>query len=1138
MQALTLVWFSLAETNIALPSTPVDLLVELLPGHVVVDTQRPRFSWRTGGASDGRGEGIISKAYQIQVSQTNDFSSQTHLVWDSRRVDSNDTALVEFAGETLQSDTTYHWRVRWWADASPSATPSAWSSGGSFDTALLSQKDWNGAAFMRCAVERNCGYLRSDFVLPDDDAVVRARAFVAAMGWIEPHVNGQKIDNDNVLEPGWSQWDARMLYSVHDVTHLLRSGRQSRRQTQPRNDDCAADISGGGWKLVRHVPAGIHWHKATDKLSGTEEYGDAAGGALAKEPWSLRFDGKDFNEFLFATGDCQKWLVAKKSEVLDWYSDQPRQILKSSTNDQQYSARWYRRHGHAEDPWVSLEDHTAAIGNGNIVYGENLFGGAHAAKILPVHQGANVYIRKGAIPPPPPCVTSDALGGKVNTIGIVLGNGWPGHLGHSVAGKFFLRVTLRSGRVIIHGNQPKNWCGSPGPHQEDDIYNGETYDARREIPGWDLPGVDSEHWESVVSIDDETLRTSVMSLQLMRPIRGFHLIDPIATWQPTPDTWVADFGQNIAGWTRLQLPAGICTRGQSVTMRHAEYVSPDGTINQGNLRTAKATDVYICSGFAEPVAYEPKFTYHGFRYVQVTGLTRVTRLEGIVAARVVHSDVSFRGHTSHTVGSFLAGGEAAVMVNALMRACEWTQRDNLHSVATDCPQRDERQGWMADASVSSEGAIHYFWMHSFYSNWLRTMDDVQNVYEFEKDCKAGAWQDCNGTVADTVPHMPGLFGNRPADPSWGVARLIIYENTVNYYGDLGLAQHLYESSRRFVDWHLRAADVDASRVGLVTYHYYGDWLQPGRVASKEQISQMASSFNFLLGLRIMRDVASLLGKTQDSEHFNDELKRRRGSFHWHYFNRTTGTYADGSQAALVFALYIEAPPNATVRQQTFMQLLKAISDAGDHVSTGILSTKWLMELLSSYGRSDVAMKLLLQTEDPSWGFMLANNATTIWEHWNAIHNPSGNSMNSRNHPAFSSVGAWMYRWLGGLRLDGYGQGYRDVLIAPALVDHPGISSCSVSVMTSYGAISAAWLFEAGIKQLRINATFPDNTRGRVVPPTVAGASPFLIRRSDGKSSEVMWSYSALFPTAEVKVGSGTFEFVIEYRDETLELFHV
>ena len=508
-----------------------------------------------------------------------------------------------------------------------------------------------------------------EFTLPGNETIKHASAFVGGMGWIEAYLDGVKLGGDAVLEPGWSQWDARILYSSHDVTKVLTAS-----------------------------------HRAV-------------------------------------------------------------------------------------------------------------------------------------------------------ALGLVLGNGWPGHLGHTPTGKMLLRVTMQSGVVIKHATNARDWAGSAGPITSDDIYNGESYDSRLELPGWSLPGAAASGWDRVEAYADPTLKQSVMSAQLMQPIRAFQLVSARAHWSLGPNRTVLDFGQNLAGWLRLEWDGAggaTCANGTTITLRHAEYVNSTdhmgagGALEVANLRHAQATDTYVCDGRKGPFAYEPRFTYHGFRFAEVSGVAAVG---WTVSARVVHSDVSLTGHTSDTVGSFdVRGGPGAGLVNAIMRACEWTQRDNLHSVPTDCPQRDERQGWMADASVSSEAAMHYYWMPAFYESWLQSMRDVQAVVELEGDCWVASgphpWgHNCTGTVADTVPHMAGLFGKRPADPSWGVAYLLIYENMLRYYGDRRLATELYPGVAAYVDWQVNVAENSSS--GLVDFHYYGDWLQPGRVASSEIISRMSSAFNFL-----------------------------------------------------------------------------------------------------------------------------------------------------------------------------------------------------------------------------------------------------------------------------------------------------
>jgi alpha-L-rhamnosidase len=296
---------------------------------------------------------------------------------------------------------------------------------------------------------------------------------------------------------------------------------------------------------------------------------------------------------------------------------------------------------------------------------------------------------------------------------------------------------------------------------------------------------------------------------------------------------------------------------------------------------------------------------------------------------------------------------------------------------------------MADASVSSEGAMHYFYMAPFYASWLRTMRDVQRVVALEGDCKRGMpWgDDCNGTIADTTPHMPGLFGQRPADPSWGIAFAIVLENAFRYYGDRRLVVELYPSLAANVEWHMHLADTQSAS-GLYEWHYYGDWLQPGRVASDERISRMASAFNFLQAIRILARLARAIGYAEDAQKYETALGEKLDRFNAAFYSSSNGTYADGTQAALAFALYIGAPPSVRRTEQALTQLLARIAADG-HLNTGILSTKWLMEVLSTHGRTDVALALALRTDFPSWGFMLANNATTVWEHWNAFQNPSG-----------------------------------------------------------------------------------------------------------------------------------------------------
>jgi alpha-L-rhamnosidase len=577
--------------------------------------------------------------------------------------------------------------------------------------------------------------------------------------------------------------------------------------------------------------------------------------------------------------------------------------------------------------------------------------------------------------------------------------------------------------------------------------------------------------------------------------------------------------------------------------------------------------VYTCAGSFNPEIWEPKTTYHGFRFVQISGLpasmlAKIGKKGSGVAiqARVVHSDIYYptadpkRTSTADTPGSLTfkagpGGSSHAAMLNQLQSNVQWTQRDNLFSVPTDCDQRNERQGWMADASLSSEEAINSFWMAPLYSNWLRMMSDVQSVAATEGDCDihCPTFPNCTGTVTDTVPHVrsrvsfcmktalppyvhcntlilffslsplphqvKGLYGKRPADPSWGFAYPLIYDNVRRYYGDdAPVVVELYDGLKAYVEWELRAADAmeakNPTTNGLLTFHYYGDWLEPGRVPSQESVSQMSAAFNFIQSLRIQRDAAKALGRAKDYQKYLKLFASKAAAYQKHFFNTSRST-ADGGpaygpagsevQPTLVYPLWLgDAIADATLDAAVLAALMDDIVTAKrGHVATGIVASKWLMELLSERGASQLALDLLLQRSFPSWGYMISLNATTVWEHWEYMN---GDGMNSHNHPAFAAVGAWMYRYIGGLRLGGSahpaicgvpeerfaGGAFARSVFGPHVVDDARIAGVATKMTTIRGVMRSSWraVYDADhtITALEMNWTLPSNVIGELRMP--------------------------------------------------------
>jgi alpha-L-rhamnosidase len=715
-----------------------------------------------------------------------------------------------------------------------------------------------------------------------------------------------------------------------------------------------------------------------------------------------------------------------------------------------------------------------------------------------------------------PCTAYDVAPllapGTSNALGLVLGNGWWGHLGHRATASALLSIELAAGERLYIGTDAGSWRGSAGPIVADDIYDGEAYEMQREIPGWSLGAFNLSAWDATAQVGamEPLLQEAARSWQAVQPVvaRRNSTIAARTVTRPSPAQYVVDFGVNSAGWTRLLLPGG-CPAGASVALRHAEVLFPDGTIDQGNYRTAKATDTLLCDGRAQPYEYEPRFTYRGHRFVGVEGWPGPpfpAPTPSMFLKVEVHNAVEHGGDATPSALAFSSASQALPLIHELVRR---GQLSNLHGgVPTDCPQRNERQGWMADASVSAESAISSWDMRALYTSWLRTIIDAQGSAVENKDCdpKSPIYPDCQGADTDTSPHMAGLYGNRPADPSWGSALDIVYDLLLRYWGDGAWAEGAYPSLAAYTEYLLRVADASG---GLVVFHYYGDWLQPNQVASTELVSQQTSAFNYLRSLRSAINAAAVLGHAEDAERWTARYLAGAAAYNAAFFNASgSGCYGGGRQNEQVYPAYLSLVPGGDAAVPAFVErcLLPAIAANGTHVDTGIISTKYLMPLLSRAGHSPTALALALAEDFPSWaGMSRVFNQTAITEHWNPSSNPSGNSMSSRNHPALGSVGAWLYQALLGVRLgddatanfqapglppgvpsptgrlpqDGYG--FSRAVVAPEVVEDPRLTGAQGGVWTASGWVGASWLLQAsGILQL--NASFPVGVRGEVRTP--------------------------------------------------------
>ncbi len=667
-----------------------------------------------------------------------------------------------------------------------------------------------------------------------------------------------------------------------------------------------------------------------------------------------------------------------------------------------------------------------------------------------------------------------------NAVGMMLGQGWF----KNRIGLLQMKIELEGGRqveILSDGT----WKATDGPIVADSLYNGETYDARRETPGWDRGSYDDSAWKPAQLAEAPK---GVLSTQTMPPIRVTGDIQPLKITSPKPGMFVYDMGQNFSGVVRLKVRG---PRGATVRLRHAELLYDDGTLNVENLRAARATDSYTLRGDGEEEVYQPRFTYHGFRYVELTGYPGTPKLDTILGRRV-HSDVK-------PTGGFAC---SKPILNQLQRIIVWGIQSNLESVPTDCNQRDERMGWMADAHLYSESAMMNYDMPALYSNFVRDIRDNQETHP-------------DGSVSDTVPHERFVSG--PADPAWGSAYPLFVWYLYERYGDRRLLAENFDGIRKWAD-SLKAK----SEGNILNFYKYADWVPVERTPGN-----LVSTFYYCWSADIVAQAAEVLGKTAEAAEYKKLGEDIRAAFHKKFYNPEIGAYGNGSQTSQVLPLFLNMVPKEGSRSMGYLKN-DIVYMKNTHLYTGIIGTKYAMPLLTRSNAPDLAYELATQTTYPSWGYMIENGATTLWELW---QNKTGPSMNSHNHPMFGGVGAWMYEALAGINYDDKAPGYRHISFRPQMVRD--LNWASGSIDTPRGVVASSWSRQPGVINLTVD--IPVGSDAEVVLPklglTEAGVTesgrPVWQKGAYQSGVEGVDSASETPAAISIRCGSGHYTFELK-----------
>jgi alpha-L-rhamnosidase len=976
-----------------------------------IDVKQPRFDWWL--ASDQRGQ--RQTAYQILVASSEaNLAADRGDLWDSGKVVSTQSIQVVYRGSALISRQRAWWKVRVW---DKDDVPSAYSAAASWEMGPLAPSDWTaswiggGASFSTSGVfwiwypegdpsqsaPAGTRYFRRSFQITSPSDVSSATCTAAADNQFDLYVNGTRVG-------GATDWH---LTPTFDVRSSLVLGNNVVAIQATNADGPAGVLAQCRFEFTNAMPVVITSDRAWKSAN-----------APAANWQATSFDDS-------------AWPAAKEVAPL---GQGPWGQLSIAAGG---PAPYLRKTFTAPKAVTRARIYATALGLYELWLNGKRVG---IDRFTPGWTDYNKRLQVQTYD-----VTSLVAQGN-NALGAILGDGWfqgkVGYLGRSTrygAGPAHLKLQLeleyqdgQKQTIVSDGT----WKTKTGPILFADELDGETYDARLEMPGWDGAAFDDSAWRPATVIAD-TARNLVADVT-----PGVQVIQEITakTVKPTASgSYVFDLGQNMVGWARLRMRGAA---GSTATLRFAEVLNPDGTPYYANLRGAKATDQYVFNGAAGEEVYEPRFTFHGFRYVELSGVSPAPAASAITGI-VLHS-------ATPPTGTFVT---SSAMVNQLQSNIVWGQKGNFFSVPTDCPQRDERLGWMGDALIFVRTATFNMDVASFFTKWTRDVDDGQTA--------AGAF----GNVSPSV--------DQSGTPAWGDAGLIVPWTMYLAYGDTRILEEHYPAMVRWVEYvrGLSTGNLWQTSRGSD----FGDWLS---IADDTDKAVLASAF-YAHAADLVSRAAAILGKDADAKKYADLFTAIKAAFNTAYVSNN-GTIKSDTQTVYALALRFNLLPD-NLRAAAASMLDAGITRHGGHLSTGFVGVSHLLPALTAGGKLDRAYTLLNNDTYPSWGYEIAKGATTIWERWDGIQ-ANGQfqdpTMNSFNHYSFGSVGEWMYATVGGIELDETHPGFERFAVRPR--PGGGLTSAKTSFDSIHGTIVSDWTASASAFMLKV--TVPVNTTATVYLP--------------------------------------------------------
>jgi alpha-L-rhamnosidase len=1033
------------------------------------------FSW----ASVSSNRGVVQQSYQIRVGTGAGLQD----VWDSGEIASARQVDVALPSNIpLAPATRYYWQVKI-RDANGQA--SEWSDPAWFETGLLTESDWAGADWItRPAQSPNVAdwtnYTATvSFTLKNQAFGIFLRSSADAQNAYMMQVN--VTGSNPVFKPhkrtngGYSLLDTINLAgfghtnaSLTGSTNILQfdvSGTTITTKLNGTTIDTRSGVSfpNGlvGFRTFGSEVGSVQWVKVVDNASGTtlidRDFSTGAngfsGGVVSNG--ALQVSGDTDSVFANLPSSLPllrgKFTAGQNIASARLYAS-ARGLYEVSINGQKAGDQFLAPGWTDYDTRIQSQTYDIT---GLLQSGENAIGAALADGW---HRGS-------------------------------VGLNWSKVYGNQLSFIAKIKITYTDGSTEWFATNPA-WKSSDGPFVAGDLQDGENYNANLEQAGWSTSGFDDSQWMATGVVTSVSAR---LVPQPDEPVREITVLTANSRTEILPGTWLYDLGQNMVGVPRIVLSG---TAGQTITIRHAEELyrtgAKTGQIYTDNLRSAKATDTYTFAADGT-VTYQPKFTQHGFRYIEITGATTPPAAADVKGV-VLSSDMPYEGNleTSHA------------MLNKLVSNIRWGQRSNFLSIPTDTPARDERLGWTGDINVFAPTAARLADTRAFLSKWMIDVRDSQKG---------------NGNIPAVVPQPLSYFDETGV--GWSDAFITIPYSVWRATGDERIIRENWSAMKVFYQFVHNSAtgDGDLLEQGRSSW-FSGDWLSLESGWNRLEEHKVIGTAYFAENTRMMAEMAAVMGETTNAAQWSALVPQIRTAF-VNAYRSPDGSIYQGTQTAYALALGMDMIADPAQRAQTAAKFIAKLAADNNHLRTGFLGTPWLLPALSKIGRDDLAMRLLLNEDYPSWGFPISMGATTMWERWNSIQ-PSGEfgpvDMNSFNHYAYGAVGDWMFGNLGGIQA--LEPAYKAARIAP-LIGYGGLTSASATQQTAFGKLATEWSTTAESMVLKVE--IPANTTARVVLPSSKGST--ALEGSDPAATATGVQFLQYENNASVySVGSGVYVF--------------